>query len=56
MKPILKIAAIIGLLLSAGAPLLTFLGAIDVELDKTILFIGMIVWFVSAPLVMKRVS
>ena len=53
MKPIFKIVAIIGLLLTAGAPTLTYLGTIDVALDKKLLFVGMILWFASAPLFMK---
>jgi len=53
MKPILKIVAGMGLLLTAGAPTLTYLGTIDVALDKKLLIVGMLLWFASAPLIMK---
>lgn len=48
MNPVFKIIALIGLLLTATAPILTFLGAIDIALDKTLLVVGMILWFVGA--------
>ena len=56
VKHIFKAIAVIGLLLTAGAPTLTFLGAIDVTLDKKLLAAGMILWFAAAPSIMKPVK
>jgi len=53
VKHIFKIIATFGLLLTAGAPTLTFAGVIDVPLDKKLLIVGMILWFATAPLFMK---
>lgn len=48
MKILFKIVAIIGLLLTIAAPVLAVTGSIDLERNKTLMFIGMIVWFLGA--------
>lgn len=48
MSKIFIILAIIGLVLSAVSPLLTFLGLISVGLNKALMFAGMLIWFAGA--------
>lgn len=45
---IFKAIALGGLLLTAAGPILTFTGAVDIETNKKLMLIGMIVWFLGA--------
>lgn len=48
MTSIIKITALVGLLLTAAGPVLTYLSVIDIEKNKLIMLIGMIIWFIGA--------
>lgn len=54
MKPLLKIISYIALLATVLPSVLVFAGVIELETHKWIMFIGMIVWFVTAPFSIKR--
>ncbi|MBB5353242.1 hypothetical protein HNR46_003497 [Haloferula luteola] len=45
---VLKALALGGLLLTAAGPLLMYSGAIDIDTNKTLMLIGMILWFLGA--------
>lgn len=49
MKSVLKIASVIGLMLSIVPPVLFFLGNMDLDTMKLWMGIGMVVWMVTAP-------
>jgi len=49
MKPFLKILSLLGLLLTALPPILYFMDKIALSSCKSLMLIGMIAWFVSAP-------
>lgn len=49
MKSVLKIASVIGLLLSIVPPVLFFLGNMDLDTMKLWMGIGMLAWMVTAP-------
>ncbi|MFM2242893.1 MAG: hypothetical protein RLZ97_1748 [Verrucomicrobiota bacterium] len=48
MTSIIKITALVGLLLTTAGPVLTYLSVIDIEKNKLIMLIGMIIWFIGA--------
>ena len=48
MKTAFKAIAWIGLTATASGPILIFTGMIDVDTNKTVMFAGMIVWFIGA--------
>lgn len=48
MRKIFIIIAIIGLAMSFISPVLTFLDVITVGMNKTLLFVGMLLWFIGA--------
>ena len=48
MKPILKSISYLGLAITVAAPLLVWADKISIETNKTLLIIGMILWFGSA--------
>ena len=48
MTSIIKITALVGLLLTTAGPVLTYLNVIDIEKNKLIMLIGMIIWFIGA--------
>lgn len=48
MNNIFKIVALIGLLLTIAAPVLAVTGSIDLDRTKSLMFVGMIVWFLGA--------
>jgi hypothetical protein len=54
MKILLSSLALIGLLLTVLPSVLVFTGAILPGTHKTIMVVGMILWFVTAPFSMKR--
>ncbi len=54
MKILLISIALIGLLATILPSILVFSGAIEPGTHKTIMSIGMILWFVTAPFFMKR--
>jgi hypothetical protein len=43
-----KAIALGGLVLTTVAPIMMFTGAIDLDTNKTLMLIGMIVWFIGA--------
>lgn len=49
MKLLLKITSLLGLLLTALPPIMYFMDQIALSSCKTLMVIGMIAWFVSAP-------
>ena len=49
MKSLLKIASMIGLMLSIVPPVLFFLGNMDLDTMKLWMGIGMLAWMVTAP-------
>ena len=54
MKTLLIIIAFFGLLATILPSILVFTGTIDLGTHKTIMGIGMVAWFVTAPFFMKR--
>jgi hypothetical protein len=54
MKILLISIAFIGLLATILPSILVFFGTIELGTHKTIMGIGMVVWFVTAPFFMKR--
>lgn len=48
MNALFKIVALIGFLLTAAAPVLTFLGPVDPDLNRMLMVVGMILWFAGA--------
>lgn len=56
MKILLSSLAIIGLLATVLPSILVFLGTVEPGTHKTIMLIGMILWFVAAPFSMKKKS
>jgi hypothetical protein len=49
MKNLLKIASLIGLILTIMPPVFFFLGKIEIDSMKLWMGIGMVVWMVTAP-------
>jgi hypothetical protein len=56
MKSLLKIASLIGLVLSIVPPILFFLGKTDLGQMKLGMGIGMAIWFVTAPFWINQTS
>ena len=54
MKILLSSIAIIGLLATILPSILVFFSAVEPGTHKTIMAIGMVVWFVTAPFSMKK--
>ncbi|OYX16903.1 MAG: hypothetical protein B7Z16_10810 [Algoriphagus sp. 32-45-6] len=54
MKGLLKIASVIGLVLSILPPVLFFLGQIELDSMKLWMGIGMLAWMVTAPFWINR--
>ncbi|MBC6366737.1 hypothetical protein [Algoriphagus sp. AK58] len=54
MKGLLKIASVIGLVLSIVPPVLFFLGQIELDSMKLCMGIGMLAWMVTAPFWINR--
>lgn len=48
MKNLLKPISYLGLAITVAAPLLVWAGKISIETNKTLLIIGMILWFGTA--------
>lgn len=48
IKTILKIAGMIGLLLTVVSPLLYFMQSIELELNHQLMLAGMLLWFLTA--------
>ena len=49
MQIILKLISYIGLLLTVVPSILVFLGIIELDFHKTLMFVGMLLWFLTAP-------
>jgi high-affinity Fe2+/Pb2+ permease len=56
MKILWGIASYIALSATIFPAVLVFSGTIDLEMHKRIMAIGMILWFIAAPLCMKKRS
>ena len=56
MKALLKILSLIGLLLTLVPSFLVFYGVIDKQTHFTLMGVGVVVWFISAPFWMKNPS
>jgi uncharacterized membrane protein YGL010W len=54
MKIILISLALVGLLATVLPSVLVYFGVMELETHKAVMAIGMIVWFITAPLFMKR--
>ena len=54
MKSTLKIISLVGLALTLIPSILVFTGSIDLDSGKILMFIGTLVWFVSAPSYMNK--
>lgn len=54
MQSILKIISYIGLLLTVVPAFLVFSGVIELSFHKTLMFIGTLLWFITAPFWMNR--
>lgn len=48
MNKLYKAIALIGLLLTLLPPILVAIGAIDLALTKSLMVVGMVLWFVGA--------
>lgn len=56
MKLALKIISYIGLAMTIIPSILVFNGIIEMKMDFTLMFIGFILWFSTAPFWMKGLS
>lgn len=54
MKTIASLIAMIALGLTVVPSLLVFSGTIDIELHKTLMLIGCILWFIAAPVWFRK--
>ena len=54
MKAILKLISIIGLILTLAPSFLVFTGSITMDMNKWLMLIGTILWFLSAPFWMNK--
>lgn len=54
MTQILKIVSFIGLVLTVVPSYLVFKNVIDFQVHTSLMFIGMILWFATAPFWMKE--
>ena len=54
MQSILKIISFIGLALTVVPSFLVFSGAIELNFHKTLMLIGTLLWFVTAPFWMNK--
>lgn len=54
MQSILKIISFIGLILTVVPSFLVFSGAIELNDHKTLMLIGTLLWFVTAPFWMNK--
>ncbi|MCC5931763.1 MAG: hypothetical protein JJU28_21130 [Cyclobacteriaceae bacterium] len=54
MKVILQLISFAGLVLTIIPALLTFSGIIGMDTNKSLMLVGMILWFASAPLWMHK--
>ncbi|WP_200975596.1 hypothetical protein [Echinicola sp. 20G] len=54
MNNIIKLISFLALALTIVPSFLVFSGAIDADLCKTLMFIGTVAWFITAPKWMNR--
>ncbi len=54
MKYLFKTAAFIGFGLTLVPPMLAWNGIIDLDMNKSLLLAGTIIWFAFAPLILKK--
>lgn len=54
MKTICKSISYLGLLATVVPSILVFSGAIELDTHKTLMWIGMVIWFVTTPFWLKR--
>ncbi|MFT2010478.1 hypothetical protein ACMA1I_17520 [Pontibacter sp. 13R65] len=56
MHILLKLISYIGLLLTVVPSILVFLGQIELSFHKTLMFVGMLMWFLTAPFWLNKQS
>lgn len=56
MRSLIKLVSYIGLGLTLIPSLLVFAGSISIELSKTLMLIGTIIWFISTPIWMNKTN
>lgn len=54
MKTICKSISYIGLLMTVVPSILVFSGAMELDTHKTLMLIGMVLWFATAPFSLKK--
>ena len=54
MKTTLKLISLIGLVLTLSPSILVFSGSISIDMNKWLMILGAILWFVSAPFWMNK--
>lgn len=54
MKTLLKVLSAIGLILTIGPSIMVFTGNITFEMHKWLMFLGTVLWFVTAPFWMNK--
>ena len=54
MKAFLKILSAIGLILTLAPSFMVFSGVITLDMDKWLMLLGTIMWFVTAPFWMNK--
>lgn len=52
-RTLLSILAVAGLVLTLIPSILTFVGSIDIQMNKRLMLIGMILWFTTASFLIK---
>lgn len=52
-RTILSILAAAGLILTLIPSILTFIGSIDIQVNKWLMLIGMVLWFATASFLIK---
>jgi hypothetical protein len=58
MTSVLKLLSLLGLVLTVVPSVLVFLGVITLDVNKTVMLLGTLLWFLTAPFWMhkKRVN
>lgn len=56
MKTIIKLISVIGLALTLVPAFLVYQGSIDLDMNKTLMLIGTLCWFFTAPYWMNKTT
>ena len=54
MKKIVWFISFLGLTLTLFPSIFVFIGAIEIDINKNFMFLGTLLWFLSAPFIMKK--